>query len=94
MTITTPEEAHCAMRQCESLERYLGRLSGTHAAMQDEYDALLNALDSYFMTEEQRRAVYDSDLSDDEALALAISLGVNPDYAAWAITCSTTNVSP
>jgi hypothetical protein len=67
------------------MERYMGRLNATMDAMQEEYDAMMTALEKYFMTDDVRKAVFDGEkeLTDDQALDLAIRLGVDPDFAFW-----------
>lgn len=83
MTITTREEARAIMRQCESMEVYLPKLSATVAVMEEEYNALMNALDNYFLSAEQRRGLDSFDGSSQAAYDLAVSLGVDPDFAEW-----------
>lgn len=83
MTINTREEARCIMRQCEGLERYLSRVTATMTAMEEEYDDLMCALDAYFLTDEQRKALDYFDGNSRETYDLAVNLGVDPDFAEW-----------
>ena len=83
MTIATREEARAIMRTCESLERYQSNLAALSTRMQDEYDDLMNALDDYFLSDEQRRGLDGFDGTSQETYDLAVSLGVDPDFAEW-----------
>lgn len=83
MTITTREQATNVMRQCEGLETYLERIAEFHSMREDEYNDLMNALDAYFLSDDQRKALDGFDGNGVETYNEALRLGVDPEFACW-----------
>lgn len=82
MTFTTKEEAVNAMRQCETLERQMRSLRPGPALdhMEDQYGALLDAIEDFYTTPEQR-ARLDNIPGDAEAICdIALRWGMDPDF--------------
>ena len=83
MTIETREQATNVMRQCEELETYLEHIDEFDSMREAEYNDLMNALDAYFLSDDQRKALDSFDGNGVETYNEALRLGVDPEFARW-----------
>lgn len=82
MTITTREEAVAAMRQCETLERQMRSMRPSPALdlVDDKYGALLEAIEAFFTTREQRDRLYNMPGDAETICDIALRWGIDPEF--------------